>query len=115
MDNNPAVVISLGGRIWPLKLGHKVLQQFSAMSKIPMSRLGEALDRYDMITVLLYCMIWVQDHTVTRAQLDDWLDEANVLEIFEKVGEAAAAAFPESDGADGSEDPLGAAGTGEKA
>ena len=96
-ENNTAVALELGGRTWALKLGHKALQQFSAMAKIPMSRMGEALDRYDLLTVLLYCMLWVQDHTVTRAQLDDWLEDANILEVFDAVGQAASAAFPEPD------------------
>lgn len=116
MENNPVVTVILGGKMWPLKLGHKALQQFSAMAKIPMSRLGEALDRYDLLTALLYCMIWVQDHTVTRSQLDDWLEDANILEIFDAVGQAAAAAFPQTDDQDdGEENPPEAAGTGARA
>ena len=116
-ENNTLVTVALGGKLWILKLGHKALKFFTAQTKIPMSRLSDALDRYDLLCELLHAMLWVQDHTVTNAQLDDWLEETDLMEVFEKVGQAAQAAFPqsESESEQLEGNPPKAAGTGEKA
>lgn len=112
-ENNTAVTLTLGGREWTLRLGHKALQAFTARTHASMSRFAETLDRYDNLVTLLHCMLLTQDRTVSREQLDDWLDEADISEVFAKVGEAAEAAFPpaDKDGDDG-ENPPTAAGTG---
>ncbi len=116
-ENNTLVTVALGGKLWILKLGHKALKFFTTQTKIPMSRLNDALDRYDLLCELLYAMLWVQDHTVTHAQLDDWMEDADLMEVFNKVGQAAQAAFPQTDpeSEQPEENPPEAAGTGEKA
>ena len=112
-ENNPVVTLTLGGHEWTLRLGHKALQAFTARTRASMSRFVETLDRYDNLVLLLHCMLLTQDSTVSREQLDDWLDDADISEVFTKVGEAAEAAFPsqEEDG-DNGENPPTAAGTG---
>lgn len=118
MENNTVITVQLGGRMWELKCGHKVLQMFCATTKVRMSQLTMALDRYDLLTEMLFCMIWLKDSNVTRAQLDDWLEEADFVDVVDKVTDAIIAAFPKQEGGEEGDDearPQTAAGTGMKA
>lgn len=119
--HNDAVSLELGGRLWELKLTHKAMKLFTNTTRVPVTRMDEAVARYDYLVYLLFCMLHVQDPRVTTQQLDEWLEEIPLGEIYNKVAEALAAAFPEPEkepaaAADNEEPgPLEAAGTGETA
>jgi len=116
--HNDTVTIELGGRLWELKLTHKAMKIFTNTTRLPVTKMEEAVARYDYLVYLLFCMLHVQDPRITQENLDDWLDALPLGEIYTKVAEALAAAFPEpdkTDAADGEPDPPEAAGTGETA
>lgn len=115
--HNDAVCLELGGRLFELKLTHKAMKVFTNTTKVPVTRMDEAVARYDYLVYLLFCMLHVQDPTITTKQLDDWLEDVVLGEIYDKVASALAAAFPEPEKTEPAEGPgpLEAAGTGETA
>ena len=118
MDEKILPTVQLGGRLWQVRIGHKVLQKFSALTRVGMEQMGAVINRYDMMILLLWCIITVQDSSVTHETLDDWLDALPVLEwrdLLGRISEGIAASFPDEDeeaaaqGGDGAPDPTGAA------
>jgi len=119
MDEHVIPTIQLGGRIWQMRVGHKVLQKFSALTRVGMDGMGALLNRYDMMVLLLWCILSEQDPKLKRETLDGWLDELSVREwqaTLRQIGDAIAASFPdeeadeaEAGAAEGEPDPTGAA------
>lgn len=116
MDNRITPTVQLGGRLWQVRIGHKVLQKFSALTRVGMEQMGAVINRYDMMILLLWCILSEQDPTLKRETLDNWLDELPIREwqkLLRQIGESIAASFPdEEDEEDGTE--AGTAGAGEE-
>ena len=100
MDKRIVPTVQLGGRMWQMRIGHKVLQKFSALTRVGMDQMGSLLGRYDMMMLLLWCIISEQDPGVKREKLDDWLDELSIREwqkLMNQIGESIAASFPDEE------------------
>ena len=100
MEERVIPTVQLGGRMWQMRIGHKVLQKFSALTRVGMDSMGALLNRYDMTVLLLWCIISEQDPGVRRETLDDWLDELSIREwqkLMSQVGESIAASFPDDE------------------
>ena len=122
-DNNDVVILALD-RPRELRLGHRALKRFSALTECSLSAMDKEIERYDKAA----CLIWVmvtedqrkngEPKLMTPDELDDLLDKIPVPKILEACSQVITAAFPEqevpkSDTKEG--DPMEAAGTGEKA
>lgn len=97
-QNRQTPVVELGGRLWELRFGHKAMRLFCRTTKCNMSNFDESLDSYDNQILLIWCILQAQDSSVTRNDLDDWLDELLLEEVFDIVQDAIAAAMPSSAG-----------------
>lgn len=119
-DENDTIMIELD-RPRELKLGHKALKRFSALTGCSMADMEQEVQHYDKLSCLLYVMLAVdaEDHgeELTPAQVDDLLDPVPIKQLMELAMAAVAAAFGEEDEDQPEEesDPPEAAGTGEKA
>ena len=107
--------VTLGGKIWFLKISHGTLERFSAMTKCKLSEFDAAVERYDMQTLLLWLMMTETRPDLTQAQLRGWLNELQpalaVKLVTEAVVDAVSYSFPtpepeeESTEEDDGEDP----------
>lgn len=110
-EKNDAVFIELD-RPRELRLGHKALKTFSALRHIPLTKMQEAVEGYDNLSCLYYCVLRQEDPTLTVEQVDDLLDKAPLPVLIAKAGEMISAAFG-SEEADEADHPMTtAAGTG---
>lgn len=95
----PIPTIELGGRIWFLKVNHRVFERFSAISHCTMENLDAVLMRYDMMVLLLWLMMCETRQDLTRNGLTGWLNELPVRDavdlVSNAVAEAMAYSFPE--------------------
>lgn len=101
-----------------LKFSHKAMQKFSTLTKTPLTAMGEAVQRYDLVSAAVYCMLSVADDSLTPGQVDDMLENLTVQEIYTAGVQAMRDALgdgEESVDPDGAENPQEAAGAGEKA
>lgn len=103
-----------------LKFSHKPMRQFCALTKTSMPELREAVQRYDLMTTAVYCMLAAQDSSLTPNQVEDMLDELPVLEVYTKAVEAVSEALQDDEDAkeapeNEEENPPAAAGTGKEA
>lgn len=115
-DKNDVVIIELD-RPRTLRLGHKALKRFSALTECSMADMEAAVQRYDKAAVLVYVMLSEEDPELTPSQVDDLLDLVPIKTILAKCSEAIQAAFADED-AEKPEDgevPPQAAGTGAEA
>ena len=91
--------IELGGRTWFLKVNHRVLERFSAMSRISLQEFDTVILRYDMMVLLLWCMMCETRPDLTREGLRGWLNDLPVMAAMNLVSDAVAQAiaysFPE--------------------
>lgn len=91
--------IELGGRVWVLKVTHRVLERFSAMSRTPLQEFDTTIMRYDMMVLLLWCMMCESRPDLTREGLRGWLNDLPVMKAMNLVSDAVAQAiaysFPE--------------------
>lgn len=112
-EKNDAVFIELD-RPRELRLGHKALKCFSALRHVPLSKMQEAVEDYDSLSCLYYCVLRQEDPTLTVEQVDELLDKAPLPVLLAKAGEMITAAFGGSEEtAGGDADPMtAAAGTG---
>lgn len=114
-EKNDVVIIELD-RPRELRLGHKALKRFSAMTGRSMTDFDSAMGRYDELTCLVYAMLSVSDPVLTPEDVDDLLDMVPIAYVIKCASEAVEAAFADEDNTDErSDDPTKAAGTGEKA
>lgn len=90
--------VELGGRLWELRFGHKAMRMFCRAAKCSLSNFDAALDSYDNQILLLWCVVQAQDSTVKREDLDDWLDQLLLEDVFEMIQDAIAAAMPRTAG-----------------
>ena len=103
-----------------LKFSHKAMRQFCALTRVSVPELREAVQRYDLMTTAVYCMLAVQDSSLTPNQVEDMLDELPVLEVYTKAVEAVSEALQGDEDAketpeNEEENPPAAAGAGKEA
>lgn len=101
-----------------LKFSHKAIQKFSTLTKTPLTAMGEAVQRYDLVSAAVYCMLSVADDSLTPGQVDDMLENLTVQEIYTAGVQAMRDGLgdgEESVDPDGAENPPEAAGAGGKA
>lgn len=103
-----------------LKFSHKAMRQFCALTRVSMPELREAVQRYDLMTTAVYCMLAAQDSSLTPNQVEDMLDELPVLEVYTKAVEAVSEALQDDEDAkeapeNEEENPPAAAGAGKEA
>ena len=116
-DRNDVVILELD-RPRELRLGHKSLKRFSALTNCSMADMEQLIQHYDKLTCLLWVMITQEqiDHgekMMTPEQLDDLLDPVPIAKLTRLCTEAIQAAFVDEEaGAPGEDDPPQAAGTG---
>lgn len=85
--------IELGGRTWLLKINHRVLERFSAMSRCPLSEFDAVIERYDMMVLLLWLMMCETRQDLTRGGLNDWLNAFPVIDAVNLVNDVVAKAI----------------------
>lgn len=114
-EKNDAVYIQLD-RPRELRLGHKALKMFSALRHVPLTKLQEAVEDYENLSCLYYCVLAQEDAALTVEQADELLDKAPLPVLIAKAGEMITAAFGGDEAADRDDgDPTTAAGTGTQA
>lgn len=89
----PIPTIELGGRVWFLKINHRVLERFSAISKCSMEAFLNVIERYDMMVLLLWLMMCETRQDLTRGGLTDWLNDMPVFEAMNLVTDAVSKAI----------------------
>ena len=103
--------IQLGGRMWPLRMTHRILMLFSSATKMSMDQMQYQIGRYDYMVLLLWLMLQAADPQLKRDKFEGWLDDLGVkgvIPLLTKVGEAMQAAFPsEEDLAETEKDDAG--------
>lgn len=114
-EHNDMVILDLD-RPRVLRLGHKALKRFSALTGCSMTEMETEIQRYDRMSCLLYVMLSEDDPALTPEQADDLMDRCSIQQLTIACSRAIEAAF---DGADApqedSPDPPQAAGTGPQA
>ena len=116
-DHNDVVILDLD-RPRELRLGHKALKRFSALSNCSMADMEQEIQRYDKLSCLLWVMV-TQDQLnhgedmMTPEQLDDLLDAVPITKLTKLCTMAIEAAFVDEDAEKAGEaDPPQAAGIG---
>lgn len=95
--------VQLGGRMWPLKLTHRILMLFSSATKLSMDQMQYQIGRYDYMVLLLWLMCQAQDPQLKREKFEGWLDDlgvAGVVDLLPAVADAFQSAFPSEDEAE---------------
>lgn len=113
-EHNDTIVMHLD-RPRTLRLGHKALKRFSAMTGTALNDMEETVQRYDNLSTLMYVALSEDDPSLTPEQVDDLLDARPLREIIVCASKVVEAAFGDDPSEDTSGDPLPAAGIGEKA
>ena len=85
--------IELGGRTWFLKVNHRVLERFSAITKSPLQSFDVMVQRYDMMVLLLWLMMCETRPDLTRGGLNAWLNAMPVYDAMNLVSNAVAKAM----------------------
>ena len=116
-DNNDAILLELGGRTYELKCTHSVLKNFSRRTGLSMVEMTNQIMRYDVASVMMWCLMQRCDSALTESQADALLDALPPQKIITLVSEAITAAFPPQAAEDeqDQETPPTAAGTGKRA
>lgn len=112
-EHNDLVIIELD-RPRTLKLSHLVMKRFSAAAKMPIVEMDTVGTRYDYISEMMYFMLNHDDPTLSRAKVDELLEQVSIAYVIKKFNEALEAAFGEPEDDDDA-DPQAAAGTGTEA
>lgn len=108
-------------RVYELRLTHKALRRFSVRTKLGVSELEDAVERYDILSVLLWAMLADEIPGLTDERLDELIDAAidagrlDIVSLMATVAAAVADGFgtaPEADATldDDAERPTTAAG-----
>lgn len=123
-DKNDVVILELD-KPRDLRLGHKALKRFSALTGCSMQQLESEASRYDKMALLIYTMLSEDDPELTPESVDDLIDQAErrrenrlrLKDLIVAVSAAIQAAFGDKDaeGPENGEDPPQAAGTGAEA
>ena len=99
MDHQEVITptVQLGGRMWPLRMTHKVMMLFSSATRVSMDQLQYQIGRYDYMVLLLWLMCHAEDPQLKKEKFEGWLDDLGikgVVPLLNQVGEAMQAAFP---------------------
>lgn len=92
MENNEVVMITLD-RPRPLRLTNRVLKRFCAGQNISLTDIEKAIQRYDVLTVLMYEMLRADDPELTQERCDELLDMVSIGEIVGACSRAVEAGF----------------------
>ena len=84
--------VELGGRVWVLKVTHRVLERFSAISRCPLQDFDTMLQRYDMMVLLLWLMMCESRPDLTREGLTGWLNAMPPFDAMQLVSNAVSQA-----------------------
>lgn len=99
MDKNPVVMIELD-RPRLLWFGHKAMKRWTAHTGRPITELNTSDMRPEDVEVLLFFMLQkdaqMHGEDLKLADMEDLLDEVPLGILYQKLGEAVAAAFPEA-------------------
>lgn len=103
-----------------LRLSHKAMKRFSALTRTPLDEIGEAARRYDLVAAMAYAMLSVQDEGLTPAQVDDMLEALPPMTILRAVSDAMQEALTDTttegeEAASGEGPQAAAAGAGSRA
>ncbi len=79
-DKNDVVILELD-KPRTLRLGHKALKRFSALTECSMTDMESVVQRYDKVAALVYAMLSDEDPDLTPAQVDDLLDMVPIKTI----------------------------------
>lgn len=97
-DKNPVVMIRLD-RDRELRFSHKSMKRWSAYTGKSIADMNTDLMGPEEVEVLMYFMLEkdAADHgeTLEMSQMEDLLDMAPLGVVYEKLGEAMEAAFPD--------------------
>ena len=123
-DKNDVVILELD-RPRELRLGHKAMKRFSALTGCSMKQMEAEIQCYDRLATLIYVMLSGDDPELTPEEVDDLIDQAErrkvnplrLKDLVTTVSAAIQAAFADEDaeGPEDGEDPPKAAGTGSEA
>lgn len=123
-DKNDVVILELD-RPRELRLGHKALKRFSALTGCSMQQLESEASHYDKMALLIYTMLSEDDPELTPEAVDDLIDLAErrrenrlrLKDLMVAVSAAIQASFGDEDAEmpEDGEDPPQAAGTGAEA
>lgn len=121
-DHNDVVILELD-RPRELRLGHRALKRFSALTECSLSAMDKEIERYDKAACLLWVMVTEDQRNngekqiMTPDELDDLLDKVPIPKLLEVCSDAIKAAFPEPEESEQESegDPTEAAGTGAEA
>ena len=115
-EGNDLVIINLD-RPREVKLSHKVLKRYCALTGKTLREIPGVATDYVEMTRLLWCALLREDPELTPERLDDLLERHDVMPmtVIEAVGAAIKAAFDDGEDDQTDEDPLIAAGIGETA
>lgn len=100
LHNDPVLELD---RPRTLRLTHKALKTFTQSTGLRLGQMAFALDNYDQMTELVYCMLKAEDPELDREKLDDMLEELTPKQLIEAVNAAVENAFPTDDGSAESE------------
>lgn len=105
MDHQEVITptVQLGGRMWPLRMTHKVMMLFSSATRVSMDQLQYQIGRYDYMVLLLWLMCHAEDPQLKKEKFEGWLDDLGikgVVPLLTQVGEAMQAAFPSEEEAE---------------
>ena len=92
VERNDTVILELD-RPRELRLGHKALKRFSALTGCAMTEMEQAMQSYDKMTALLYVMLSQEDPSLTPEAADDLLDAVPVCRLLEAAARAVQASF----------------------
>lgn len=122
-DKNDVVILELD-RPRELRLGHKALKRFSALTGCSLKDMEDQIQNYDKMSAMLWIMVTEDqkeqgEEIMTPEVLDDLLDKhrVKISKILKVCSAALQAAFEDED-AESDEDaetPPQAAGTGDEA
>lgn len=123
-DKNDVVILELD-RPRELRLGHKALKRFSALTGCSMQQMQDEIQQYDRMALMIYVMLSEDEPDLTPEAVDDLIDRAErrkdkplrLKDLVMAVSATIQAAFADEDAEqpEDGEDPPQAAGTGEKA
>lgn len=119
-DNNDVVILELD-RPRELRLGHKALKRFSALTECSMTDLEYEIQYYEKMTLLIWVMVTEEqiamgEEMMSQEQLDALLDKLPLYKVTAAAANAIKAAFEDPDAEkEPGDPPQTAAGTGTEA
>ncbi len=81
-----------------LKLGHRALKAFCARTRLGVNEIGQVLQRYDMMALLIQVMLQCRYPDLTEDQIDEMLETLPLETVYNKASAAVMNAFPTAAG-----------------